>query len=158
MSDLIVVTFDTEEQAKEARAAIKRVQKDGMIGLEDAAVVSKDARGKLHVKNEMEHSVGVGAGVGSMLGLLFNAVLPGLGIAVGAGVGALIGKLTQHGAEQKFVKEVAEGLQPGQSALFLVLNQYHPATIREIFEPYSGTILHSTLDEEVAEQLRRSLK
>lgn len=158
MSELIVVTFDTEEQAKEARAAIKRAQKSELIKLEDAAVVSKDAKGKLHIKNELEHSVGVGAGVGGMIGLLFSAVLPGLGIAVGAAAGALIGKLTQNGAEQKFVKETAEKLKPGESAIFLVLNQYHPAAIREIFEPYSGNILQTTLDPEVAEQLRRSLK
>lgn len=158
MSELIVVTFDTEEQAKEARAAVKRAQKNELIKVEDAAVVSKDAKGKLHIKNEMEHSVGVGAGVGGMIGLMLNAVLPGLGLAVGAGVGALIGKLTQNGAEGKFVKQTAESLQPGQSALFLVLNAYSPAAIREIFEPYSGNILQTTLDPEVADQLRRSLK
>lgn len=158
VSDLIVVTFDSEEQAREARAAIKRLQKDELVKLEDAAVVTKDASGKLHIKNEIEHSVGVGAGVGGMLGLLFNAVLPGLGIVVGAATGALIGKLTQRGAEQKFVKETAESLQPGQSALFLVVNFASPAAIREIFEPYSGTIVHTTLDPEVEQQLRRSLQ
>ncbi|NTU82383.1 MAG: DUF1269 domain-containing protein [Chloroflexales bacterium] len=158
MSELIVVTFDSPEQAQAAREAIKRIQRDGMIIVEDAAVVSKDADGKLHMKNEGERSVGIGAGVGSMVGLLFSFALPGLGLAIGAAGGALIAKLLDRGVEKQFVKDTAEQLQPGESAIFLVVNQYSPAAIREVFEPYSGQISQTTLDPDLAEQLRKSLK
>lgn len=158
MSELIVVTFDSVEQAKAAREAIKRIQRDGMVVVEDAAVVSKDADGKLHIKNEGERSVGLGAGVGSMVGLLFSAVLPGLGLAIGAAGGALIAKLLDRGVEKQFVKDLAEQLQPGASAIFLVVNKHHPAAIREAFEPFSGKIAQTTLDEELADQLRIALK
>lgn len=158
MSELIVVTFDSAEQAQAARAAIKRIQRDGLIVVEDAAVVSKDVDGKLHIKNEGERSVGVGAGVGSMVGLLFSFALPGLGLAIGAAGGALIAKLLDRGVEKQFVKDLAEQLQPGASAIFLVVNQYNPAAIREAFEPFSGQISQTTLDEELASQLRSALK
>lgn len=158
MSDLIVVTFDSHEQAQSAREAVKRIQHAGQIVVEDAAVISKDADGKLQVHNEAEHGVKVGAGVGSMVGLLFSFVLPGLGLAIGAAGGALIAKLLDRGVEKQFVKDVAEQLQPGASAIFLVVNAYEPAAIREAFAPYSGTITQTTLDTELADQLRSSLK
>ncbi|NTU85418.1 MAG: DUF1269 domain-containing protein [Chloroflexales bacterium] len=158
MSELIVVTFDSPEQAQAAREAIRRIQRDGLMVVEDAAVVSKDAGGKLHIKNEGERSMKVGAGVGSMVGLLFSFALPGLGLAIGAAGGALIAKLLDRGVEKQFVKDTAEQLQPGASAIFLVVNQYHPAAIREAFEPYSGQIAQTTLDPDLAEQLRIALK
>lgn len=158
MSDLIVVTFDSFEQAQSAREAVKRLQHAGQLALEDAAVISKDADGKLHIHNEAERSVKVGAGVGSMVGLLFSFVLPGLGLAIGAAGGALIAKLLDGGVEKKFVKDVAEQLTPGASAIFLVVNAYQPAALREVFEPYSGRITQTTLNPELAEQLRSSLK
>jgi len=61
MSDLVAISFDTEETATQALASIRALEKDGQIGLEDTAVVTKDADGKIHVKNEMSSGTETGA-------------------------------------------------------------------------------------------------
>jgi uncharacterized membrane protein len=42
MSNLVVLTFDNEEEAGNVREAIKNMQKKGVISLDDSAVITKD--------------------------------------------------------------------------------------------------------------------
>ena len=61
---------------------------------------------------------------GLLFGLLF--FVPVLGMAVGAGLGALMGKLTKSGIDKEFQDQVRDMLQPGTSALFLVVEKVTP--------------------------------
>ena len=51
MSNLIVVVFDDAEQAGNVRATLKSVEHEGRLRLDDSAVVVKDEKGKIHVKD-----------------------------------------------------------------------------------------------------------
>ena len=51
MSNLIVITFDNEEEAGKVREALK--SQSANINLDDSAVVVKDAEGEVHAKNEV---------------------------------------------------------------------------------------------------------
>ena len=86
MSDLIVVAFDDEATAFELRAALVKLQKEYLIEMEDAVVVTKSADGKvaLHQAVNLTATGAVGGGMwGALVGLLF--LNPLLGAAVGAG-------------------------------------------------------------------------
>ena len=69
--------------------------------------------------------VGDGASYGMFWGLLFGMLffVPVFGMAVGAGLGALMGKVEKSGIDQEFQRRVRDLLQPGTSALFLVVEQ-----------------------------------
>jgi uncharacterized membrane protein len=46
MSNLVVVTFDDESTAFEMRAELAKMQKEYLIEMEDAVVVTRDDKGK----------------------------------------------------------------------------------------------------------------
>ncbi len=109
MSDFVAITFATEDAATAALASIRSLEKEGQIGLEDTAVVTKDADGKVHVKNEMASGTETGALAGALIGSLLFVVFPVGAIVGGAVVGGLIGRAAKPGIDNSFVKQVEEG-------------------------------------------------
>ena len=93
----------------------------GAVGTYDAAVVTKDNAGKVHVnKDEMatRHGAWGGAAVGAVVGILFPP-----SIIVGAAVGAAIGGVGGHlwrGMSRADVKEFGDVIDDGQAALIVV--------------------------------------
>ena len=137
MSNLIVITFDNEEEAGKVREALK--SQSANISLDDSAVVVKDEEGEIHVKNEVDRGVAVGALGGGALGLLIGGLLfPVGGLILGAVGGALVGKMLDMGVDKKFVDDVAEHMQPGTSAIFVLVRESNPnvALAVLIFCPY----------------------
>lgn len=159
MSNLIVVTFDSPDEAGQVLETLRSVQREGYLGLDDSAVVVKDEDGKVHVKNEMDRGVKIGAVGGGLLGLLLAGIFfPVAGILVGAVAGGLIGKSVDLGVDQKFVKEVSEDIQPGTSALFFIVRDAEPDVAVAALRPYKGTVRHTTFPPEAEKELRRILK
>jgi uncharacterized membrane protein len=156
MSNLVVVVFDDMEEAGKVREALKK--HSDQISLDDSAVVVRDEEGKIHVKNEVDRGVAVGALGGGALGLLIGGLLfPVGGLVLGALGGALVGKMADKGVDQKFVDEVGEHLQPGNSALFVIVREANPAVARAVLKPYKGTVIQTSLPSEAEEELRRAL-
>ena len=159
MSDLIVITFDDEEEAGKVREAIRREQKQDLVSLDDSAVVVRDQHGKVHVKNELDRGVKIGAVGGGLLGLLIAGIfLPFAGILIGVLGGMGVGALADLGIQKKFVKEVSDKLQPGTSAIFLIVRHANANAVVAALKPYKGEVYQSTLDTEDEETLRRVLK
>jgi uncharacterized membrane protein len=90
-----------------------------------------------------------------LFGLLF--FVPFLGMAVGAGLGALMGKVGQHAVDKQFEGQVREMLQPGTSALFLVVEKVTPDKAVAALSKYGGTVLKSSLSKEAQRELREAL-
>jgi len=159
MSHLIVVTFDNPDEAGQVLETLRSVQREGYLGLDDSAVVVKDEEGKVHVKNEMDRGVKIGAVGGGLLGLLVGSIFfPIGGLVIGALAGGLIGKSVDLGVDQKFVKEVSEDIQPGTSALFFIVRDANPDVAVAALKPYKGTVRQTTFPPESEDELRRILK
>lgn len=160
MSNLIVLVFDNDEEATQVMDAIKSLRKENFISLDDTAVVVKDADGKVHVKNEIDRGIKLGAGIGSLMGLFLGMLFGGPvgALLLGGAGGALVGKLTDMGVDQKFVKQLKEDLPPGSSALFLMVREAHNNAAMAALRPYKGTVYHTSLDAETEAELQRVLK
>jgi uncharacterized membrane protein len=159
MSDLVVITFDNPDEAVKVRETLRSVQHGDYLRLDDSAVVVKDEEGKVHVKNEMDRGVKIGAVGGGLLGLLLAGVFfPIGGLLVGAVAGGLIGKSVDLGVDQKFVKEVSEDLQPGTSAIFFIVRDANPDVAVAALRPYKGTVRHTSFPPEAEQELRRILR
>ena len=156
MSNLVVIAFDNEEEAGKVRQALK--EQAANISLDDSAVVVKDQEGEIHVKNEVDRGVAVGALGGGALGLLIGGLLfPVGGLVLGALGGALVGKMLDMGVDKKFVDDVGEHLQPGTSALFVLVREANPNVALAALRPYKGKILQTSLPPEAEAELRRIL-
>ncbi len=155
MSELIVLAFGNQESALRARDRLLDIRKRRMLQLSDAAVVVRQEDGKVKVK-QLTNLVGSGAFGGAFWGLLVGLLFaaPWMGLAVGAAAGAAIGGLTDHGVDDKFIKEVAETIQPGYSALFLLIHTGDLATWLDELKEFEPKVLQTSLSQEDEVKLR----
>jgi uncharacterized membrane protein len=155
MSDLVVLAFDSEDGALEMRDAMVNLQKQHIVELEDAAVVIRRADGKVKVKQAVS-LVGQGALGGAFWGMLIGLIfmMPWLGLAMGALGGALGGKMADTGVDDKFIKEVGEKIEPGHSALFLLIRSATQDKLEEELKDYNATVIQTSLSDEDEARLR----
>ena len=158
MSQLVVVGFTNVEDARTAMKRLRGLEHAGRISFEDTAIVERTEDGQTHVRNEASGTTEKGAAVGAVLGGLLIFALPVVGIAIGAAVGAAFGALLDRGVSGKFVDDVKETLQPGRSALFLVVKDVDADAVIPALRDYEGDVIQTTLDEEAEEALRQALK
>ena len=155
MSELVVLAFNTETGAEDMRLELMDLQKQKIITLEDAAVVVRKQDGKVKVK-QAQSLVGAGALGGAFWGMLIGLIfwMPWLGLAAGALGGALGGALTDTGVDDKFIKEVGDTVEPGHSALFLLVSQSTPDKLEDELKKYNATVLQTSLSKEDEAKLR----
>ncbi|MFF3035071.1 DUF1269 domain-containing protein [Streptomyces rubiginosohelvolus] len=156
MSTLTVWKFRTADGAENVEEALRSLQKEGLIKILDAAVVSWPAdRAKPRTK-QLLNLVGAGALSGTFWGMLFGLIflMPLLGAAIGAAAGALGGKLADVGIDDDFIAEVKEKVTPGTSALFLLTMNEVPERIGAQLPGDGAELLHSNLDTEREAKLR----
>mgnify|MGYP001820789074 CR=1 FL=1 len=155
MSELIILVFDSEEGALGARDTLLAIRERQLLQLADAAVVIRGQDGKVKVK-QLNKLVGTstfgGAFWGLLVGMLF--AVPWLGLAVGAGAGVLHGVFSDYGIDDKFIKEVGESIEPGDSALFLLAHKVNLMAVIDQLKPYNPTVLQTTLSPEDEAKLR----
>lgn len=161
MSELIIVAFDNEATAFEARAALVRLQKDYLIEMEDAVVVTRDAEGKVKLHQPVNLALAGAAGGtfwGALIGLLF--LNPLLGAAAGAGAGALSGALTDIGIEDGFLKDVGSALDNGQAAVAVLIRKMTGDKLLAGLEEFraKGRVIQTSLSAEADEKLRALLE
>ena len=158
MSTLVVIGYDDEFKAEEVRLKLRKLQKDYLIDLEDAVVAVKNDKGKvkLHQAVNLTAAGAIGGGFwGSLIGLIF--LNPLLGAAVGATAGAVSGALTDVGINDKFMKELADAMNPGSSALFVLVRKATPDKVLEEVKGTGGKILRTSLSHDDEAKLEAAL-
>ena len=118
---IFIGTYPDEDAARADYDVLKDLHAAGAVGTYDAAVVTKDADGKVHEnKDEMatRHGAWGGAAVGAVIGILFPPAIIGAA-AVGAAVGGVGGHLWK-GMSRGDVKELGDIIDDGQAALLIV--------------------------------------
>lgn len=123
---LVVLAFDSKTGASDARDKLYELQKEELIALEDAAVVIWKENGKTKVKQS--HSL--------------------------VGTGALGGKYKDVGVDDQFIKEVGDTVEPGRSALFLLVTRVQVERVVEELSAFDPTVLQTNLSTEDEEKLR----
>jgi uncharacterized membrane protein len=158
MSTLVVVAYDDEFKAEEVRLKLWKMQKDYLLDLGDAVVAVKDKSGKvkLHQAVNLTAAGAVTGGFwGSLIGLIF--LNPLLGLAMGAAAGAASGALTDVGIDDKFMKELADTMQLGSSALFVLVRKATPDKVLDELAGTGGKILRSSLSHDDEAKLQAAL-
>ena len=157
--DLIIIAYDTEATAEAARKKLLELQKEYLIELGDAVVAVRQPDGHVRL-NQLVSLTAAGAASGGMWGSLIGLLFlnPLLGAAVGAGVGALSGRLTDIGIDDKFMKDAAAALTPGQAALCVMVRKVAADKVLPVMASFGGKVLRTNLTTEQETRLREALK
>ena len=78
-------------------------------------------------------------------------------MAVGAAAGAVSGALTDLGINDKFMKELAAGMTPGGSTLFVLVRKATPERVLEEMQGTGGRILKTSLAHEDEAKLQAAM-
>jgi uncharacterized membrane protein len=157
MSDLIVVGFKDEFKADEVMNELRRLQSEYLVDLEDAAVVIRNQEGKVKIKQAQE-LVAAGAVSGSYWGILlsilfFNPIFA----LVGAAAGAVSGALTDIGIDDNFMRDLGSTIEPGTSAIFVLVRKSTPDRVLADLSKFEGKVLRTSLSKEDEAKLQAAL-
>src|SRR3954467_1732351 len=156
MATLTVWKFPTANGAAIAENTLKDLQRQELIQIHDAAIVSYPAGAKKPKTRQLTSLTGAGALGGAFWGMLFGLIffIPLLGLAIGAGMGALAGSMSDVGIDDSFIRRMREEIQPGTSALFVLSSGAVVDKVRDAFEGQQMILVETNLSHEQEDKLR----
>ncbi|MBE9143442.1 DUF1269 domain-containing protein [Planktothrix mougeotii] len=157
MAALTVWKFNTADGADNALSKLEDLQKQELIQVLDAAIVSWPEGRKRPKTYQAMDTTGAGALGGAFWGMLFGLIffMPFLGMAMGAAIGALSGHFTDYGINDDFINDVKSKVTEGTSALFLLTGQVTIDKVEDAFTPEErGELIQSNLTHEQEAKLR----
>ena len=155
-SSMVVLKFDTPEGAEQGLGLAIKLQKEHLLEIQDAAIVTWP-KGKKKPKTRHGADACTGAWYGAFWGMLFGLLFfaPFLGAAVGGAMGALAGHFADYGISKEFIEQVRGKVKEGTSALFLLVGQVTPDRVVEAFKTAPKfEIIASNLSHEQEEKLK----
>lgn len=158
-TELLILTLDTAPKAAEALQALKQLKKEKSIPALVAAVLAKDEAGNTSVKETADvkprQGTLFGAVTGGLIGLLGGPVGAVVGAAAGAATGRAAAGRIDLGLPDEYLDQLQESLQPGSSALVVLVNQDTISLVSEALKPFGGRLLHQPITEEIAARLKQ---
>ena len=153
---LIVAAFQDEKSADMALKQLKQAKRERLIGIQNAAVLRKDEKGKLHIKETADMGGGKGAAFGGVAGAAIG-LLAGPALLVPAAVGALVGglaaKLRDSGFSDERLKTIGDSLAPGSSAIIAVVEHKWVAEVEKEMQEAGADLFTEALSADIAGQL-----
>lgn len=157
MASLTVWKFNTPDGAEKALKKLESLQKQQLIEIQDAAIVSWTEGKKKPKTYQALDTTSAGALGGAFWGMLLGFIffVPFLGMALGAAAGALSGHFADYGINDEFILEVRSKVTEGTSALFLLVGQVTVDKVQAAFtSEEKGELIQSNLTAEQEAKLR----
>jgi uncharacterized membrane protein len=158
MSNIVALGFEGRETAAGWLKDLNKLADDGHIEILDAVFVSIGFCKHVEMKQTQSDKgkyAKRGTGIGFLAGLLLGG--PILGAAGGAAVGAITGSMKDVGIEDQFIEEIAMGIAPNSSMLFL-MTQNADEKVMAYLKPFKARVLVTTLPEEEEARLQKLLE
>lgn len=156
---LIAIAMEDALLAQEALLATVRLQRRGHLELEDAAIVAREAGGRIRVQETKDITAGQGALTGSWWGLLGGLLAGGplVGAALGAAMGGIFAKMRDIGLKDAEIQAMGDELAEGEAALLLLVEDGHLVHGLAELRRFRGRLLKTTCPEPTAERLAEAL-
>jgi uncharacterized membrane protein len=160
MRDLVIAVFNERFEAEEVRLDLLKRQHEHLIDLEDAVVLIRDQKGKVKLSH-VSHLTSAGALTGGFLGTIFgvmllNPIFALAGLATGTVLGGISGSLSHAGINEEFMRDFAEHLQPGTSALCVLVTEHLDKVLEEL-KRFQAKILRTQVMLEAEAMLKEAL-
>jgi uncharacterized membrane protein len=155
--ELMARVFDSPEKAAQAMEFVKGLRDRRVIKILNAAVLTKDEDGKLAIDDMKEFDPKKGriwgAVTGGLVGLLAGPAGVVIGALAGLGLGGLAGSKIDAGFDNDFLENLDQYLQPGNSALILLMEHHWRRSAKESMDDLGGVVFTQTLTDQLVKDL-----
>lgn len=155
--ELVVQVFDQPGQAAEALQFVHELHQNRTLRIRNAAILARDADGTVSVRDtrDIDPKKGrlLGAITGGLIGLVGGPAGMVVGALAGAGTGAVAGKRIDFGFSDKFLDNLQQHLQPGSSALVVLVEHEFAVKLSESLAQNEGIIVQQALTDKLVEEL-----
>jgi uncharacterized membrane protein len=155
--ELMARVFDSPEKAAQALEFAEGLRDRRVIKILNAAVLTKDEDGKLSIDDVKEFDAKKGriwgAITGGLVGLLAGPAGVVIGALAGLGLGGLAGSKIDAGFDNDFLENLDQYLQPGSSALILLMEHHWRRSAKESMDDLGGVVFTQTLTDQLVKDL-----
>jgi uncharacterized membrane protein len=163
---VIAVSFPEEANAYEALARLKELAAKDDLGLQGAAVVTREANGGITVKEQYGEEGWQDTAGGGLLGVLVGVLGGPLGILVGGVSGVVVGSLFDEDDDdhtRSVLGEISSSIRVGPPGLLAEVSESSPETVDAVMAHLDGTVLRRSeadveLELAAAEDAQREAK
>lgn len=154
--EIIIAAFQDSQTASNALDVLRQARNEGLIKILDAAVLTKDEKGKVKIKDTANSRAGKRAVIGAVTGGVLSLLAGPLGLmALGGGlIGGLGSKLRTSGFSGDRLKRVAESLTPNSSALIAVVEHTWVSQVENLLAVTAVEVVTEALAADIAAQLQ----
>jgi uncharacterized membrane protein len=152
--NVLVVSFGDDPEhdtnAYQALTDLEQLDAQDQIKIAGAAVISRDADGRVVVKSEVGNDPYVGTASGGAIGLLLGIIGGPLGMLLGGTYGALVGSLfdiDDVATTESVLGEISKQVQPTRTVVLAQVNEQSPEVIDTAMARLGGQILRRPVAE-----------
>jgi uncharacterized membrane protein len=156
----LVIKYPHPDTGTAALEALKELSHEKVVKLRDAAVVTKNEKGKIKVHQTKDDSIGKGFIKGGLIGVVFAALFGPVGwIAMGAAAGGLFASF-DRGIKNKLLKELGENMTSTESAVAILVEHadWQTAVERMKAHGFGGQVVVSEIVAEDLEEVEKLLE
>jgi len=156
--EVMVAAFQDEKGADAVLKELKKAKREKLIGIQNAAVLRKDEKGKIHIKETGDFSGRQGAAMGAATGAAIGVVAGPLLVvpaAVGALVGGLAAKFRDTGFKNERLETIGEGMTPGSSVIIAIVEHKWVEQVQQELEEMQADVVTEALAADIHEQLEK---
>ena len=137
---IIVANFNSENGAKDALKAVKHEK----VNRGDVAILSKNEKGKIRVKETDDW----GGGKGAVAGAVVGSFIPVVGT-----IGGAAAKLRDGGFPNDTLKDMAESLEPDHSMYVMLTDSGSVEAVESILVGAGGQLVSHPVSADLAGEL-----
>ncbi len=154
---LVVAFYEIEDTADATLKALKAEREEKWPGILELAVVRRDEKEKIHIKELGDTSGGRGAVIGGAIGAVLGLVAGPAGVvalgATGAWIGGLSAATTDTGIPNPTLDEIGMLLQPGTSAVVLIVADTASAAIEAHLLETGAQVVTDSVHADIAKNV-----
>jgi uncharacterized membrane protein len=157
--ELLAGVYADQERAATILDMLQQMHRATTITLVDAALVTKDQAGKVHIQETRELTTGKGARRGAIIAGVIGLIYPPSLIATalaGGGIGALAGKFRDTGVKTDDLKEIAASLEPGKAAVVALVEAASAVRASNALHGYDGRLIRQAVSGEAATAMEQA--
>ena len=155
-TELVVLHFESPEATSRALDAIRGLEAEGFLELDDAAIMTRDEKGWVTAKGADSAAVPRAASFGGVVGLVVGGVmgLPVLGLLGGAGLATK--RAAQARQLEELISTVGQEMTAGAGALVLsVVAMNDIETVLDRLEGHREGFLRAEIPEALRAEIER---